>query len=199
MGEQGPPKPRPPPEIQGEAPARARGLRDPRRPPLPPQWHGSCGAGWANGVKAAETPPLLPEPHPGVPPPEIPEPFPLTQQPADMSARTGRTRVHRGMAPTCPSTDTRSSSQTTRETQRMQPTTQNVRTLICELAVHVQQAHSCRHRHSQLPHSSTKVCTHPHGHKDVLTRLHSHAGHLLRHTCTHTYLSMQHRLMGAHT
>lgn len=30
-----------------------------------------CGVGLTSGVQAAETPPLLPEPHPGVPPPKI--------------------------------------------------------------------------------------------------------------------------------
>lgn len=76
---------------------------------------GPCGVGLTSGVQAAETPPLLPEPHPGIPPPKTPELLPSVcrteeptvtcQPPPDVHTCAYRPGTH------MPSTDKRNSSQ----------------------------------------------------------------------------------------
>lgn len=126
---------------------------------------GPCGVGLTSGVQAAETPPLLPEPHPGVPPPKIPELLPSVcrteeptvtcQPPPDVHTCAHRPGTH------MPSTDKRNSSQT------------------------IQINHTDSAHYENSMHVST--CTHSAGPAGTFMQTYGHLQLPHIHTCSHAH------------
>lgn len=166
-----------------------------------------CGVGLTSGVQAAETPPLLPEPHPGVPPPKIPELLPSVyrteeptvtcQPPPDVHTCAHRPGTH------MPSTDKRNSSQTIQINHTDSAHYENsMHVSACTHSAcpagtfmqthgHLQLPHlrNCAHAHTQpgwrlLRHPRAHTGTHGHTHSGERTRAQT-CTCLHRHTTTH--------------
>ncbi|XP_022434330.1 uncharacterized protein LOC111177173 [Delphinapterus leucas] len=181
-------------------------------PPRAPG-RGPCGVGLTSGVQAAETPPLLPEPHPGVPPPKIPELLPSVyrteeptvtcQPPPDVHTCAHRPGTH------MPSTDKRNSSQTIQINHTDSAHYENsMHVSTCTHSACPAGTFMQTHGHLQLPH--LRNCAHVHTHSragtssGTLVHTQGHMGtrtvvrgHVLRHA--HVCTDIQPHTLHTHT